>query len=275
MKGKSGNIKELLLFIIAFIIGITMVFPLFWMVSGSLKTDVEMMRVPPVWLPEQPVWSNYLEAWAMAPFVLYFRNSLIVATTNTVCVLFTSSLAGYIFARYQSRLMDVLFYIILGTMMIPSYLIIVPLFMSFVRLGFVDNFAGLFLPGTISAFGIFLLRQFIMSIPSDLFDAAEIDGCGVLGAYRHVTLPLCKPGMAALTIFTFTGNWDSLLWPLIITRSTQMRTLSVGIAAFQGMYFTRIPLVLAASTFALAPIIILYFLMQKQFIQGIALTGFK
>ncbi len=275
MVKKKSTLSSILLFLCAFILAVVTIFPLFWMASSSLKTEVEMRKVPVVWFSANPSLANYHELLDMVPFFRYFLNSVILATSCTLIVLITASIAGYVFARYSTLLIRVSFFIVLSTLLIPQYILFIPLFIAFSKLGLFDTYAGLIFPGIINAFGIFLLRQFMLTVPQDLFDASEIDGCGIFLTYRNVALPLCKSALVALSIFVFVYHWDTLFWPLIITRSVEMRTLSVGISALHGEYYEIYTLIMAASTLALLPTLVVYFILQKQFIEGIALTGLK
>ena len=253
-----------------------MLMPFVWMISASFKTLAEVIQVPPQWLPKTLDLRNYREVFEQQPyFGRFFINSVVVAALTVLAVLFTSALAGYAFAKFQFRFKRALFLFVLCTMMIPFQIRMVPLFVQFSDWGLTDSYAGLVLPGIVEGFGIFLMRQFISSIPNDLMDAARIDGASEPGIFVRIILPLVQPALSALAIFTLTSNWESFLWPLLITNSEAMRTLPIGLASFSGRYIQRYDLQMAAATIAVLPMVIVFFLLQKRFVEGITLTGMK
>lgn len=271
----SEKTVTIVTYVLLSMVAVIMIFPLFWMISTSLKTPVEAERVPPVWIPKKPMFINYVKGWTTLPFTRFLINSIIFSLAGTCSVLFTSSLAGFIFAKYRGSFLSFLFFLVIATMMIPYFILIVPQYMFFQKLGLVDTYPGLILPVTVNAFGVFLFRQYIFSIPDALIDSAKIDGCSTFRIYWQIILPLSKPVLAALAIFVFFWNWDNLLWPLVITNSQEMYTLSVGITNFVGQYAADHHLMMAVSTVAFMPILVVFFIFQKQFIRGIALTGMK
>ncbi|MFB0546151.1 MAG: carbohydrate ABC transporter permease [Anaerolineae bacterium] len=252
---------------------VTMIVPFLWMISTSLKMPGKVFTYPPQWIPNPVQWSNYVETVTIMPFDRFFLNSLVQATAVTVLQLATCSLAAYAFARLEFPGRDKLFLIYLGTMMIPGQVTMIPNFLLMRFLGWIDTYQALIIPQAFSAFGTFLLRQFFLTLPRELEDAARIDGCSSFGIYWRIILPLAGPALAALAIFTFMGQWNNFLWPLIVTRSTEMKTLTVGLSAFQGQFAVKWHLLMAGSTISLLPILIIYVIAQKYFIQGIALTG--
>jgi multiple sugar transport system permease protein len=254
---------------------IVMVLPLIWMVSGSLKEPDQIFTIPVQWVPNPIRWQNYTEALSSAPFGRYFFNSIFIGTCTTLSVLFFSSLAGFGFAKYTFIGRNVLFIAILSTLMVPFQVIMVPLYLLMRDFHWLNTYLALIVPGGMSAFGIFLMRQFILTLPDELFDAARIDGSGEFGTYLRLVLPLSKPPLAALAIFTFLDSWNSLLWPLIVVNDDDLRPLALGLSEFQSRYGTSYHYLLAASTVAVLPVILLFVLLQKQFIQGIVLTGLK
>ncbi len=254
---------------------VVMVLPLIWMVSSSLKQPDQIFVIPWQVLPNPIRVQNYSEALSSAPFGRYFFNSIFIGGTSTLSVLFFSSLAGYGFAKYTFFGRNVLFILILSTLMVPFQVIMVPLYLLMRDFHWLNTYLALIVPGAMSAFGIFLMRQFIATIPDELFDAARIDGSSEFGTYLRLVLPLSKPPLAALAIFTFLDSWNSLLWPLIVVDDDNLRPLSLGLSEFQSRYGTDYHYLLAASTVAVIPVIVLFILLQKQFIQGIVLTGLK
>ena len=368
IKAKDKIVRSLS-YLILTVIGVTMLAPLAWMVSTSLKEPGEVFQVPPKWIPTEQVfarkgdrylkvawlpmngaagasvpngrdkrvrverllerghytivrvadgsskgkimtvrrkllvpaervsihWDNYSHAWKAFPvdeaffgllnnvdgFLVWYLNSLIVAGMITFGQLLTSSLAAYAFARLKFPLKDKLFLGYLGTMMVPGVVTMIPVF---ILLKYLDAWTGipwrntykaLILPGMFSAYGTFMLRQFFMTIPTELEDAAKIDGCGKLGVYRNVILPLSKPALATLATIVFMGSWNDFMWPLIVTDSTGMKTLPVGLAFFQGQYNTDWAMLMAASLIVMLPVLLVFIFNQRFFVRGIVLSGLK
>lgn len=270
------TLGTVLLYVVLGLGAVLMLLPFFWMLSASFKSLREVIQVPPTWLPRDPSFANYAEVFRQQPFFgRFILNSAIVAGATVASVLFTSSLAGYAFAKFRFPGKNLLFVFVLSTMMIPFQIRMVPLFVMMSQWGLVDSYAGLILPGLVEAFGIFLMRQFIASIPSELLDAARIDGASEPGIFFRIVLPLIQPALSALAIFTLIGNWESFLWPLLITNSESMRTLPIGLAMFAGRYLERFDLEMAAATIAILPMALAFFLLQRRFVEGITLTGLK
>lgn len=261
---------------------IAMLMPFAWMVSTSLKAQNEVFSYPPQWIPSQLLWSNYAQAWAAAPFGRYFINSGIVALAVTFLDLVTSSLAAFAFGRMQFPLRNALFTLYLASMMIPHQMTIIPAFLLLKNFGEIspalglDSYFALIAPFAASAFGVFMLRQSFMQVPNELEDAAVLDGCGRLGFLVRMVLPLSRPALATLALFAFQANWNSYLWPLIVTNSDQMRTVQIGLRYFVGQEgSSQWGLLMAAAVFVSLPVVILYLFVQRQFTQGIASTGLK
>ncbi|MGQ9457837.1 MAG: carbohydrate ABC transporter permease [Anaerolineae bacterium] len=252
---------------------LVMLVPFLWMVSTSLKAPGQVFTDPPQWIPRPLMWQNYWEAVSIMPFGRFFLNSLIQSSGVTVLQLLTSSLAAFAFARLRSRGRDTLFLLYLATLMIPFPVTLIPNFLVIRFLGWVDTFRALILPPSFSPFSTFLLRQFFLTIPLDLDDAARIDGASSLDLWWRIALPLSKPALATLAIFTFMGQWNDFLWPLVVTQSLEMRTLPVGLSSFQSRYAIQWHLLMAGSTIALLPVLALFVVGQRYFIQGITLTG--
>ncbi len=234
------------------------------------------MIIPPKWIPKPFQWDNYSSGLTFVPFLLYLRNTLIICSANVVGVLLSSSLVAYGLSVIPWRGRDSLFIIILSTMMLPYQVVMVPLFAVFTFLGWIDTFLPLIVPAFLgNAFFIFLLRQFFMSIPKDLTDAAKIDGCSEFQIYRRIILPLSKPALATVALFTFMYAWNDYLGPLIYLFDQSKFTVSLGLAMFQSQYGSYYGMLMAVSTVVTVPIIVLFFFTQRTFIQGITLTGIK
>lgn len=249
--------------------------PFIWMILTSFKDMSEIYVYPPKWLPEKFNFDNYVKAFTAAPFGRYYANSLIVAFAVTLGQLITCSMAAFAFARLKFKGRDILFYVFLGTMMIPYNVTMIPSFMVLYWLGWIDSYYALIVPGLASAFGTFLLRQFFITIPRELEEAAYIDGATKLQVLRRIIIPLAKPALATLAIFTFMGVFNDFIWALIVVNSEQMQTVQLGLAIFRDRYLTEWDLLMAGSVTAVLPILIVFFFAQKYFIQGITLSGLK
>ncbi|HBG10066.1 MAG TPA: ABC transporter permease [Firmicutes bacterium] len=267
--------KRFFLYAVLIAGALIMIAPFVWMLSSSLKAPHEISLKYIKWLPETPQWQNYKIAWEAAPFSTYFRNSFFIAAVCMLIEVVFSSLAAYAFAKMNFFGKNVLFVLFLGTMMIPGEVMLIPNYITMVNFGWIDTYYALIIPWTVSVFSIFLLRQFFMSIPHELFEAALLDGCGKFKYLITVMLPLSKPALATVMLFKFIGSWNAFLWVLIMTNTPSMRTIPVGLTYFVSDVGAQYNYLMAASTFAMAPILILFLLLQKQFIQGIARTGLK
>jgi multiple sugar transport system permease protein len=248
-------------------------FPFLWMISTSLKSDSQVLIYPPLWLPSPPIWGNYRHVLDLVPFGRFLFNTTIVAVTVTTLELITSSFAAYAFARLRFPGRDKLFLLYLGTLMIPGQVTIIPNFLVMSWLGWVDTYAALIIPAAFSAFGTFLLRQFFLTIPPELEQAARMDGCSYFGIYRHIILPLSGPALATLAVFGFMTQWNAFLWPLIVTNKETMRTLTVGIRYFGDEAAGQFNYLMAGTVMSIIPILIVFLLLQRYFVRGIALTG--
>ena len=254
---------------------VLMVAPLLWMALASFKTLPEILRVPPTLLPESLHLDNYRTVLGDTAFVRYFLNSVLVAGITVASVLVTSSMAGYAFAKFEFPGRRVLFVLVLATLMIPFQVRVIPLYVLASDLGLLDSYAGLVLPGLVDAFGIFLMRQYLQSIPSELIDAARVDGASELTIFVRIVLPLAKPALAALAIFSLVASWESFLWPLLVISSPDKYTLPLGLAQFSGRFVTRVDLQMAASALTILPMLIVFLIMQRRFIEGMATAGMK
>jgi multiple sugar transport system permease protein len=273
----NRNIWRTCRIILLVVIAFFMLMPFVWLVTSSLKTQLNIFQYPPQFIPDPVMWENYPNALTAKPFGLYLRNSLTIIVLNIVAVVFSSSFCAYGFARLRFPGRDFWFGIVLATLFLPYAILIVPSFMIFSRLGWVDTLLPLTVPLFFGggAFNIFLLRQFFRTIPEELADAARIDGASELGIYWRIMLPLSKPALITVAIFQGLFAWNDLLGPLIYLRSNQHFTVAVGLAGFQSQLSNSWDLLMAAATAMTLPVIILFFLAQRYFIRGIVMTGLK
>ncbi len=271
------NWERSLLWLVLGFGSILMVGPFYWTLVTSFKSREEVLVFPPTWWPKQPTLEHWLSLGELriGSFPIFFRNSLFIATTITVLVLLTSALAGYVFAKHQFKGRDWLFLGVLSMMMIPFNISIIPLYALIVDLSWNNTYWALIIPSAFSPFGIFLMHQFMHSIPNELIDAARIDGASEYRIFFRVILPLSAAPLAALGIFTFVFQWDDFLWPLVIIDEPALYTLPLGLAQFRGRVGTNVGGLAAASMLAVLPVLIVYFMAQRRFIEGIALTGLK
>lgn len=272
---RTLDTRDLIFYGVLTIGSIVMMTPFVWMILSSFKKLSEIIRIPPTFFPHEFVLTNYPRVMNMIPIWRYFLNSILVAVVVTFIVLLTSSWAGYVFSKLEFKGKEIIFYSILSTMMIPFFVLLLPLYLMMIRLRWLDSYFGLILPQSVSVFGIFLMRQFMHEIPTSLINAAKIDGASEVRIYYSIILPLTKPALSALGIFTFMWNWDSFLWPLVIISKVEMRTLPLGIAQLSFWVGKSYDLVLAASVMAVIPLIIVFLFFQKNFIKGITLSGLK
>ena len=262
------------------IVGIILVVgPLLWMVSSSLKNLRDVFAVPPKLIPNPAIWQNYIEAWNSATFPRYFANSIFVAVVVTLGQLTTGALAAFAFARIEFRGKNTLFLLVLGTLMIPFEMLLVPNYVILKELNWLNTYWALTIPLMAGALAIFLLRQHFMTIPRELEEAATLDGCSRFRFFWNVVLPNSRPTLSVVAVFTFIANWNSYIWPLIVTRDNKLRTIQVGLAAFADAQSfganTKWHLMLAASTLALLPVLILYIFAQRWFTQGFISSGIR
>ena len=265
------------LYVVATVIGLLWLGPLLWALSTSLKLESTLFRVPIEWIPRPLTFANYrfLLGESDFPIPRWYFNSIFTAALTTITVLVTNSLAAYAFARRRFAGRDAIFAVVIATMLVPGHILLVPLYLIMARLGLVNTYVALMVPVTTSAFGVFLLRQFFLTFPQELEDAAVIDGLGSLRVLTRVIIPNAVPGLSALAIFTFLTNWNAFVWPLVITDSLRMLTLPIGLAVFQNEYQTRYQMVMSVAMIAAIPVLIVFFVFQTRFIQGITLSGIK
>ena len=273
-----GALNQTITFVILGAAALLFLLPLFWMISTSLKPKEQIFAYPLIWLPDPPQWGNYIKALnnPSFKFLLFLQNSLYYAITATIGTVISCAMVAYAFARLRWWGRDVWFVLTLSAMMIPGPVVLIPLFLIFKDIGWVGTFKPLIVPAFLgSPFFIFLLRQFFLTIPMDLSDAARIDGAGDWGIFWRVILPLTQPALTTVALFTFLGCWNDFLGPLIFLNDGSKYTLAVGLAAFRGQYRTQWDLMMAAATVITLPIVVIFFFAQKRFIQGITLTGMK
>lgn len=249
--------------------------PFFWMLSTSFKSGGGLFTYPPTWIPKEPTLAWYAQLLGEVNFPLHFRNSVLVSVAITVLGLFINSMAGYAFAKHRFRHRDKIFSFLLATMMVPGQLTMIPVFLLLKKLGLLNSYMGLIVPVSANVFGIFLIRQFMMSIPNDLIESARIDGCSEFRIYWSVVLPLCKPVLATLSIFTFIGSWNDFLWPLIVMVREDGYTLPVALANLNGQHPTDFGLLMAGAAVVVLPVLLVFIAAQKYVIRGIATTGLK
>jgi multiple sugar transport system permease protein len=252
-----------------------MLLPFLWMLGTSLMDELGVFHVPPPIIPAPPRWRNYPEALTALPFARFFVNSLVFSIAVVVGQVVTSALAAYALARLEFPGRDKLFVVILSVIMVPGIVLLIPRFLIISALGWVDTFPGLISTELVSVWGIFLLRQFFQSVPRELEEAARLDGAGEWTIFTRIVLPLSGPALATLALFGFVDAWKNFQWPLIATRSMEMRTVEVGVAAFHSYYYSNWPYQMAAAVTALVPIFVIFFVAQRFFVRGIQLTGLK
>jgi multiple sugar transport system permease protein len=271
----------IVIYVVLIALAVIFVFPLFWTLSSSLKADYEILSFPPVIFPKVPQWGNYARVFAKEPFARWILNTVGVVIAGTLGAVLSSSLVAYSFARFRYRGRDFIFLLTLGTLMLPAQVTLIPQYILWSKFGFVNTLFPLWLPSWFGggAFYIFLLRQFILSIPRELDEAAHIDGASRFHIFRAILLPLCVPAMATVVIISFLANWDDYLTPLVYLNSQEMYTLALGLSLFRNYPETgQLPqqhLLMAASVMTLLPPVILFFAAQRYFVRGIVLSGIK
>ena len=273
------TVKNFGIYIFLTLGSLAMVAPFLWMLTTSLKPPGALFSYDRIWwqdwVPTTFVWQNYVKALTVVPFLRFYFNSIFVAAATTAGQVMTSALAAYAFARLEFPGRDKIFFAYLATMMVPGAVTMIPVFILLRSLGWIDTYKAVILPGIFTAYGTFLLRQFFMTLPRDLEDAAKIDGCSYFGIFWRIVLPLSKPALATLTTFIFMGSWLNFMWPLIVLNTHQKFTLPVGLAYFQSMHNTDWTLLMAGSLMMILPILIVFIFTQRYFVEGIKLTGIK
>ena len=269
----SSRVGPVISQILLSLVALLFLVPIIWMVLSALKPSAEVFTVPPKLFGSEIRFSNFAEAWNYLPFGRFILNTIWVAGVGTLITLVASTTAGYAFARLNFKFQGGLFILYLSTLIVPQEVIVIPMFLVMQQLGWVNSYQALILPWAFTAFGTFLLRQFFMTIPKELEEAAKIDGCGHLRILRSVIIPISAPAIAVLAVFTFITYWNSFLWPLIIVNDTSKMTIPLGLELFLGQQGQRWELLMAAATISMVPTVILVLALQKYLVKGIALSG--
>lgn len=274
-KHTSELIRKTILWLFLLGLSVLVIMPFLWMISSSLKVDNEVFSVPIQWIPKKFIFQNYINIWKQVPLLLFYKNTTKLTIIITLLQLLTSSLAAYGFAKMKFPGRNTLFISYVATIAVPWQVYMVPQFIMMKKLGLVDTHLSLIILQAFSAFGVFLLRQFYLSIPEELSEAARIDGLSEYGIYARIILPLSKPALATLTIFTFVNTWNDFMGPLIYLNSTKLKTIQLGLRMFISQYDAQYALIMAASVVSVIPVVIVFLFTQKFFIEGIATTGLK
>ena len=274
---KKFSIGRPLVYFILIMGSIVAMMPFIWMILATFKTGAEVRQIPPTFFPNKFTLENYKTIFndPQLPLGLFYRNSMIIAISNTVLVLFTSSLFGFIFSKYEFTGKRILFWFILATMMIPFQVTMIPGYLILVKLGLLNNLAGLIIPSAISAFGIFLVTQFAKSIPNEMLDAGRVDGASEWRIYRSIALPQLGPALATLGMLTFMSNWNAYLWPLIVLTEQDVRTLPIILTWYTTQHSNQIHLSMTASVLVVLPILFVFLLSQRWIVRGLTLSGMK
>ena len=271
----SRNLNKALIYAALIAGSITMIFPFAWMLLTSFKTQAESMAIPPQIFPSHWNFDNFFKALESLPFWNLYLNTFLLILFRVICAVVFSSMAGYAFAKLEFPCKKLLFGLVLMQMMLPSQIFIIPQYQMLAKMGLTNSIFALVFPGLVSAFGTFFLRQAYLGLPNELAEAAYLDGCTKWQTFTKVLLPLTKSSLAALAIFTAVFAYADLMWPLICNTDLNMMTLSAGLSTLNGQYTTNFPVLMAGSLLAMVPMVLLYLLFQKQFIEGIAMTGGK
>lgn len=282
MSGKSAaslsrqkKLGNFLTYAFLVILSVSMLLPFFWMASASLQMDKDVFRFPFRWIPREPRWKNYLLIWKRVPFLTFILNTVKLTTIITALQIFTSSLAAYAFAKLRFKGRDLIFTCYIATIAIPWQVYMVPQFIIMRKLGLGDSHLALILLQTFTAFGVFLMRQFFVTIPGELSEAARIDGLGEYGIFFRIILPNAKPALATLTIYSLVLVWNDFMGPLIYLSSEKLKTIQLGLRMFIAQYSAEYSLIMAASLVSLVPIILLFIFLQRFFVEGVATSGLK
>ena len=267
------NIQMTILYLVFTVVGVIMLFPFVWMIATSFKTGTDIYNMSLI--PKTFTLENYVDVIQGSQFPRWYLNSFIVAFICSASVLVFGPLMGYAFCKFRFRGKEFIFILLLSTMMIPTEMMIIPWYLMCAELQWTNTYWAMIFPGLCSAFGLFLMRQFFTSVPNELLDAGRIDGLSEIGVYARIALPLVKPALSALGIFTFLGNWNSFLWPVIALDTSEKYTIAVGLAQFSAENSSQWELIMTGAAVATIPIIIIFLIFQKQIIEGVQLTGVK
>lgn len=275
-KRRAERARRIIAYVLLIGLGATFIAPFLWLVSTSLKADAQILRYPPVWVPDPVRWSNYSDGLTAIPFARYLLNTLLICAATVAGAVWSSSMVAYGLSRIPWKGRDALFYALIGTMLLPPQVTMVPVFTIFKALGWLDTYLPLIAPAFLGgAFNVFLLRQFFRTIPHELTEAARMDGASEWDNYRRIVLPLARPALWTIGLFAFIGAWNDYLGPLIYLFDDRKYTLSLGLAMFRNQYSAEWGPMMAVSTVVTAPLIVLFFLTQRTFVQGITMTGIK
>lgn len=266
---------QIITFVLLTIGAFSMILPFFWMVSTSIKTTGETLAIPPVWLPKNWQWSNYETALTMAPFDQYFINSVIITLSSTIGEVITSILAAFAFSKLQFFGKNILFTILISTMMVPFELLMIPNYLTLSKMGMINSYWAMIIPFLASVFSVFLLKQNFEAVPKQLYYAAKVDGASDWRFLWQILVPMSKSSIVTVVILKMIGSWNSFMWPLMVTNETHLRPLPVGLQAFTTEAGTYFELLMAAATIVVLPMIIIYLFLQKYIIKGISNTGVK
>lgn len=275
MKKKTNMIGKIVIYALLIFLTVVTLLPLIWMLSSSLKFDSEVFSIPIQWIPRVPRWENYQKIWEKIPLAMFTKNTLKLTVIVTIIQVLTSSFAAYGFSKCRFKGRDLLFVCYIATIAIPWQVFMLPQYSVMNKLGLVDSHIGYVLMQSFTAFGVFLMRQFMISLPDELLEAARIDGMNEYGIFARIALPLTKPCIATLTIFTFVGIWNDYMGPMIYFNSTENKTIQLGVKMFLSTYATEYGLIMAISVLSLIPVLIIFLSFQKFFVQGIASSGIK
>lgn len=275
-KHKKAVAAKVIVYVILIVIALVMIVPFLWMLSASIKSDREVFQMNPfVWIPEVPKWSNYVQIWTKIPFATFVGNTVYLTVIVTILQLLTSSFAAYSFAKLHFRHKNVLFLAYIATIAMPWQVYMVPQFIMMRKMGLNDKLLAMICLQAFSAFGVFMMKQFFEGIPDDLCEAARIDGMNEYRIYASIMLPLSKPALSTLTIFTFVATWNDYLGPLIYLKSQEKKTIQLGLKMFISQYSSDYGLIMAGSVLSLIPVLIVFLVLQKYFVEGVAATGLK
>ena len=273
---KKAIIGKIIIYVILIVIAAMMLIPFLWMLSASIKSDREVFRMDPfVWIPEVPKWSNYSGIWTKIPFLKFVENTVFLTIVVTILQLLTSSFAAYSFAKLEFKHKNKLFLAYIATIAMPWQVYMVPQFIMMRKMGLNDNLLAIICLQAFSEFGVFMMRQFYSDIPDELCEAARIDGMSEYKIYAKIMLPLSKPALSTLTIFTFVATWNDYLGPLIYLKSQEKKTIQLGLKMFISQYSSDYGLIMAGSVLSLIPVLIMVLILQKYFVEGVATTGLK
>ena len=267
--------KKIVVYIVLILISFLFLVPYLWMFSSSLKLDKDVLRVPIQWIPDPPQWRNYIDIWKKIPLLQYTKNTFKITVITTMIQLFTSSFAAYAFAKLDFKYRDQLFLAYIGTIAVPWQVYMVPQFIMMRSVHLNNTHTAIILLHAFTAFGVFLIRQFYMGIPDELCEAARIDGMSEYGIYARIMLPLTKPALSTLTIFTFVNTWNDFLGPYIYLTTKHKKTIQIGLRVFMDDYTQEYGMIMAASVLSLIPVMIIFLALQKNFVEGVASSGVK